>query len=384
MVAEKMIKIIGQDFIWDKLKLVKSKNKVSNAYLFYGHDGTGKEAMAIKFSALLNCLNKNLAPCGKCSSCLKLKTFQHPNISLVVPLPKEKTINKNDNPDKALTNKTLELIINSFKEKIKNPYLELKIPKANTILINSIRDIRKKIYMKSFEEGYKCVLIFEAEKLMGSQQESANALLKILEDTPSNSIFILCTQYPNKLSNTIKSRCQSIYFPPLKEDEINTFISKNYSFLGENSKIISSLSNGSLKLVNKIIMNDFVKIQKLILKFVADITSNFDTRKSLIIQLSKDYKFDTEKVKLNLNLLSFWFRDCFYVGRNNNTSNLIFSNLVNELNVFILKYPKADYTSIIKLIDNSIDDLNKNIQTNLVFLNLIIEINKKLNKKENE
>ena len=114
-------------------------------------------------------------------------------------------------------------------------------------------------------------------------------------------------------------------------------------------------------------MNDFVKIQKLILKFVADITSNFDTRKSLIIQLSKDYKFDTEKVKLNLNLLSFWFRDCFYVGRNNNTSNLIFSNLVNELNVFILKYPKADYTSIIKLIDNSIDDLNKNIQTNLVF-----------------
>jgi len=139
-----------------------------------------------------------------------------------------------------------------------------------------------------------------------------------------------------------------------------------------------------LKLVNKIIMNDFVKIQKLILKFVADITSNFDTRKNLIIQLSKDYKFDTEKVKLNLNLLSFWFRDCFYVARNNNTSNLIFSSLVNELNVFILKYPKADYTSIIKLIDNSIDDLNKNIQTNLVFLNLIIEINKKLNKKENE
>ena len=53
MVTEKMIKIIGQDFIWDKLKLVKSKNKVSNAYLFYGPDGTGKEAMSIKFSALL-------------------------------------------------------------------------------------------------------------------------------------------------------------------------------------------------------------------------------------------------------------------------------------------------------------------------------------------
>tara|TARA_B100000575_G_C23098904_1_gene633928 strand:+ start:117 stop:1268 length:1152 start_codon:yes stop_codon:yes gene_type:complete len=382
MVSEKMIKIIGQDFIWEKLKLVKLKNKVSNAYLFYGPDGTGKEGMSIKFSALLNCLNKNLAPCGKCGSCLKIKTFQHSNISLIIPLPKEKTINKNDNPDKALSNKTLEFIIHSFKEKIKNPYLEFKIPKANTILINSIRDIRKKIYMKSFEEGYKCVLIFEAEKLMGSQQESANALLKILEDTPSNSTFILCTQYPNKLSNTIKSRCQSIYFPPLKENEINTYISENYNFPNENSKIISSLSNGSLKLVNKIILNDFEKIQKLILKFVADLTSNFDSRKNLIIELSKDYKFDTEKVKLNLNLLSFWFRDCFYISRNNKTSNLIFSNLVNELNGFILKYPKADYAKIIKLIDNCIDDLNRNLQINLVFLNLTIEINKKLNKKE--
>ena len=107
MVNKKMIKIIGQDYIWNKLKLVHSKNKVANAYLFYGSDGTGKEGMAIKFSALLNCQNKNIAPCGKCNSCLKIKTFQHPNISLIIPLPKEKTINKNDNPNKALTNKTL-------------------------------------------------------------------------------------------------------------------------------------------------------------------------------------------------------------------------------------------------------------------------------------
>ena len=381
MVNKKMIKIIGQDYIWNKLKLVHSKNKVANAYLFYGSDGTGKEGMAIKFSALLNCQNKNIAPCGKCNSCLKIKTFQHPNIALIIPLPKEKTINKNDNPNKALTNKTLELIIHLYKEKIKNPYLEFNIPKANTILINSIRDIRKKIYMKSFEEGFKCILIFEAEKLMGNQQESANALLKILEETPSNSTFILCTKFPNKLSNTIKSRCQSIYFAPLNENEILDYVSENNNISNENSKIISNLSNGSLKLANKIISNDLLKIHGIILNLIKDITTNSDNRKNLIIQLSKDYKTNTEKTKLNLNLLSFWFRDCFYLSRIKNTSKLIFSSLTNELNDFIIKYPNADYTKIIQLIDDSINYLNKNIQINLVFLNLIIEINKNLNKK---
>ena len=83
-------------------------------------------------------------------------------------------------------------------------------------------------------------------------------------------------------------------------------------------------------------------------------------------------------------MLSFWFRDCFYLSRIKNTSKLIFSSLTNELNDFILKYPNADYTKIIKLIDDSINYLNKNIQINLVFLNLIIEINENLNKKENE
>jgi len=80
-------------------------------------------------------------------------------------------------------------------------------------------------------------------------------------------------------------------------------------------------------------------------------------------------------------MLSFWFRDCFYLSRIKNTSKLIFSSLTNELNDFIIKYPNADYTKIIQLIDDSINYLNKNIQINLVFLNLIIEINKNLNKK---
>ena len=170
----------------------------------------------------------------------------------------------------------------------------------------------------------------------------------------------------------------------MNENEILDYVSENNNISNENSKIISNLSNGSLKLANKIISNDLLKIHGIILNLIKDITINSDNRKNLIIQLSKDYKTNTEKTKLNLNLLSFWFRDCFYLSRIKNTSKLIFSSLTNELNDFILKYPNADYTKIIKLIDDSINYLNKNIQINLVFLNLIIEINENLNKKENE
>ena len=379
MVNKKMIKIIGQHYIWNKLLSVYQKKRVANAYLFYGPEGTGKEGIAIKFSALLNCENKISLPCGSCNSCLKIYGLQHPNISLIIPLPKEKTLNKDDSPNKALSNKTLNLIGDLSKEKIKNPYLGFNIPNANTILINSIREIRKKIHLKSFEKGFKCILIFEAEKLMSNQGESANALLKILEEPPQNSTFILCTQFPNKLSYTIKSRCQSIYFPALEDDEIIDFLYKNHNIAKEKGKIISNLSYGNIKLANEIALNDFSEIKNLILSLVKDITTPDIGWKRLINEFSKKYKTNPEEIKLNFKLLSFWFRDSFYITRFDDNSKLIFSTLGKEIKFFSIKYPNANYSQILKLIDLAIDNINKNIQMNLVVLNLIIDINENLN-----
>jgi len=374
-----MIKIIGQNYIWNKLVSVYKKKRIANAYLFYGPEGTGKEGVSIKFAALLNCENEIYSPCGSCNSCLKVYSFQHPNISLIIPLPKEKTLNKEDSPNKALSNKTLGLIGDLSKEKVKNPYLGINIPNADTILINSIREIRKNIYLKSFEKGFKCILIFEAEKLMSNQGESANALLKILEEPPQNSIFILCTQFPHKLSYTIKSRCQSIYFPVLEDDEIIGFLFEKHHIEKDKAQIISNLSHGNIKLANEIALNDFSEIKNLILSLVKDITSSEVNWKKLINEFSKKYKTNPEEIKLNFKLLSFWFRDSFYISRFNDDSKLIFSTLAKEIVFFSNKYPNANYSKILKLIDLAIDNINKNIQLNLVLLNLMIDINENLN-----
>ena len=72
------LEIIGQETIWKHLASIFKRDKIGNAYLFHGSEGSGKEAIALKFSSLLNCLEANNIPCFKCASCMKYNSLQHP------------------------------------------------------------------------------------------------------------------------------------------------------------------------------------------------------------------------------------------------------------------------------------------------------------------
>ena len=128
--------IIGQDAVWNRLASISRGDRVGNAYLFHGPAGVGKEGMAIQFSSLLNCQNPTDDPCLNCSSCAKFKSLQHPNIHIVVPFPRDKDINKDDPPLKALSPKTLEMLIELMKQKGCDPYIKLELPRAKTIPVS--------------------------------------------------------------------------------------------------------------------------------------------------------------------------------------------------------------------------------------------------------
>ena len=199
--------LIINNKIWNHLSSAWTFKKLPHALLFYGATGSGKEAHAIELSALVNCVNPTEnGACGTCPSCKKIKTFQHGNVSLVIPYPRRKNIEKKDPSIKALSNKDITTLREKMEDMGENPYSKIELENANTILLNSIRDLRKEIYMSSSEGCWKVVLIFDAEKLCIPQPESANALLKILEEPPPNTIFILVTSNYNLMIDTIKSR----------------------------------------------------------------------------------------------------------------------------------------------------------------------------------
>ena len=102
------------------------------------------------------------------------------------------------------------------KEKMLFPYKKIYFKKSSTILINSIREIKKKSHLNINNNNSSTVyLIFEAEKMCSPRQEAGNALLKILEEPPPNTIFILVTSKKELMLDTILSRCCSFAFPKI-------------------------------------------------------------------------------------------------------------------------------------------------------------------------
>ena len=105
---------------------------------------------------------------------------------------------------KSFNEKTLSQYNNQLKFKLKDPYHQIKIDGANTILINSIRSIKKQIYTSIDREQWRTIIIWEAEKLCIPNNEAANSILKILEEPPERTIFVLVTSKADLLLKTIK------------------------------------------------------------------------------------------------------------------------------------------------------------------------------------
>ena len=131
--------------IWSVINNYFINDRLPHSLLFYGNSGIGKEGHAIELSALINCKNpSNGEACSKCNSCLKLRSLQHPNVNLIIPYPRTHTIQKKDPPEKALGKKDIDDLIKYKKQKGDNPYQLLKLYRANTILLNSIRYLNPK------------------------------------------------------------------------------------------------------------------------------------------------------------------------------------------------------------------------------------------------
>ena len=240
--------LIINEKVFSILRNAWTQNRLPHAMIFYGPEGVGKEAHALEFSALLNCKNIiNYRACGDCSSCRRIKSFQHGNVKLISPMPaSSKSTLIEGGSIHSLSSTQLKSYQQSLQEKGKDPYYKIGL-KASAIPIAIVRELRKDLYMSSIEDGWRIVMIFEAEKLCSGIQASANALLKILEEPPEKTLFILVTSYPDQLLDTIKSRSQSFYFSNPTDEHIEEILIKR-DIDSKRCRIISKMCQGNIGL----------------------------------------------------------------------------------------------------------------------------------------
>jgi DNA polymerase III subunit delta' len=226
-------------------------NHVAHAQLFHGGVGSANLALAWAYATYINCENRSVAvvsgdtdnggadACGQCASCVKMAKMVHPDIHHIFPTPSAKET-------------ILELLPTWRKFLIESPYRTLTDwldftgitgNKQGIIPIKEGHNIIQKISLKAFEAEYKILIIWQPELM---NIESANSLLKILEEPPAKTLFILVCNDTNKLLTTILSRTQRIVIPNFTDENIASYLIEKQGVNSEKAKQIAYLSEGNM------------------------------------------------------------------------------------------------------------------------------------------
>ena len=378
MVEQKIEEIyVAQSKIWASLSRIIEFSRVGSSYLFSGPSGSGKEALAIKFAQLLNCEIKSNFPCNICSSCKRFIKLQHEYLNLVFPLPTPKSLNKNSS--NFIDKKVVDVVNNEIKIKTKDLLHKIIIPKSNRILLQSIKILRKTLYLKSEAKGRKIVLIFDAHLLSSGQGESANALLKLLEEPPNQTTLILVTDKPNLLFSTIKSRCQQVNIPKFNESFIIDWLQKR-DIKKSHISLIAGLSDGNIYQVKYLISESIDEVLLLLSEDIKKISNNQSHEwRSFVQKYSKMANQNQQLFSFHLCMLKIWFQSVNRLRKN--LEHLLHSTpLKLGMDRIIKKFPNADYPSIVFEIEQTNLTLSKHFYMPLVMINFLIKVKKYLNK----
>lgn len=363
----------AQPFVWKRLTKIKSNKKIGNSYLFSGPVGCGKEWSAIEFSRLINCESHEFSSCASCSSCLKFSNLQHENLNLIFPLPSTSKLKAVDDPIKGISKEDYELVLQLIDLKAKDPFCKISIPKARRITINSIRFLRKSLYLKSQNTGRKIVIIFDAHLLSEGAGESANALLKILEEPPNNTSIILVTDKKSKLPLTITSRCQQIDFSNLSFDKARELI-ENDKVDNDRATQLAMLSNGNMHLAKELVLKDIDRPLKEAYNLLVSLTFlDQNTWRNTINNLSMLAFRSPEEFIFKISLIQMWvsIASRFKFAKQETSS---FDQYFKTFEEFNNKYPNADFFEINNLLEDAMQALNRNLYMPLFILDMMITI----------
>jgi len=366
--------IVGQTEVKQRLQKMVSSHKVPHALLFSGKEGCGHLPAALAFVQHLFCVNKTEhAACGQCSSCNRIAKLVHPDLHLVFPIAKSKEVKSSDDLAKEFRDFFLENPYMSLNDWFANISAENKQP---IIPVEEAGDILRKLSYTSYEGLYKVVVIWQPETMNAA---AANKLLKILEEPPDQTIFVLVSSNTDQLLATILSRVQQIHFHQCNESEIENALILNYKVNADVAKQTAVLANGNygeaIQLLlhndeNISFLNDFQTFMRLALKF--------DCAKALQ-WIDENAARGREKQKQFLQYALEVFRDCLMF--NYGDKSLV--RLSGQEKVFLEKFApfvnQKNYERLVEEFNNNYYYVERNANPKILFMDLLLKTNELIN-----
>jgi DNA polymerase-3 subunit delta' len=242
--------IIGQALIKKELPELLQQNRLAHALILLGKEGNGALSLALAFSQFVVCENTTTDSCGKCPACSKAAQYVHPDIHFSYPVVTKKPGTPPISTD----------YITEWREFIEthgygNVYDWLQFigaeNKQGNITAHECNDIIRKLNLKSFESEYK-VLVMWMPEYLGNE---GNKLLKLIEEPPPNTLFILVAENESLILPTILSRCQLIRIPALETADIEQALVSRHKTEPAIARQVASVSEGNYREALKLVQH---------------------------------------------------------------------------------------------------------------------------------
>ena len=245
--------VLGQQHIKSHLAKTVKSGKIPHTQLFIGKTGSGLLALALSYANEILCQSYDEKSDAYTSCKNKVNKLAHPDLHFVYPVNTNEGVKKNPISDN-FASSWRDFVLNNSYSSLYDWYQFIGIEKKQgNISKHEAVSISKKLSLKSYEGGYKVLIIWMAEKM---NNECANQLLKLIEEPPDKTVVLLLTENVEIILDTIKSRCQKLHIPSLAEEEIYQELVNTYSLKSNEAKKISHQSNGDFNKALQITKED--------------------------------------------------------------------------------------------------------------------------------
>ena len=372
--------IIGQEHIKNHLQVSAENGRIPHAQLFVGKEGSGTLPMAIAYAQFLLCnSSENANACN-----FKCEKLQHPDLHFSFPVTTNDAVKKHP---------VSSLFLEDWRSFIKEqPYGSLfnwlqhigVENKQGNIGVDEAETVVKRLQLKSYEGGFKVMIIWMAEKM---NIAAANKLLKLIEEPPNKTVFILITENEEQIINTIKSRCQALHFPVLSEQDIaNTLVERERCSENEASKIAQQAEgnyNKAVQLLNNegadLVFEEW---------FVAWIRTAFRAKGNAsvvqqLIEWSETIaKTGRETQKRFLEYCLQFFRQALLLNYKSNDLVFMETQTGFDLSKFAPFVHSGNILDIEKELNDAMYHIERNGNAKIILLDLSMKLTRFLHKKE--
>jgi DNA polymerase III subunit delta' len=238
-----LLPLVGHDPVRSALSAAFRRGRLPPVLLLHGSPGVGKQRLGQWLGQMLVCSEAG-APCGSCRECALSLRLEHPDVHWYVPVARPRTRGSREKDDEALEDARREWL----EETRENPLRPTHSEEVRALHLGTIRNLRRQAGRGRGTGPRRLFLLADAEELVAQEasQEAANALLKLLEEPPADTWFVLTSSEPGRLLPTIRSRATAVHVPSLGPPQVQAWIVAHAGVDGETAERAALLSGGSI------------------------------------------------------------------------------------------------------------------------------------------